>query len=100
GLPLKEAIALPNIYFGGGALLVEEKTNLASMAQQLANFGQAVKPEDLGSKVNGLQLVDGKWTGAADPRSEGNVISVDKKGRQTVIDGNQVKDGAPAASVG
>ncbi|MFN3748286.1 MAG: gamma-glutamyltransferase [Sphingorhabdus sp.] len=100
GLPLKEAIALPNIYFGGGALLVEEKTNLASMARQLANFGQAVKPEDLGSKVNGLQLVDGKWTGAADPRSEGNVISVDKKGRQTVIDGNQVKDGAPAASVG
>lgn len=100
GLPLKEAIALPNIYFGGGALLVEEKTNLASMAQQLANFGQAIKPEDLGSKVNGLQLVDGKWTGAADPRSEGNVISVDKKGRQTVIDGNQVKDGAPAASVG
>lgn len=100
GLPLKEAIALPNIYFGGGALLVEEKTNLASMARQLANFGQAVKPEDLGSKVNGLQLVDGKWTGAADPRSEGNVISVDKEGRQTVIDGNQVKDGAPAASVG
>ena len=100
GLPLKEAIALPNIYFGGGALLVEEKTNLASMAQQLANFGQAIKPEDLGSKVNGLQLVDGKWTGAADPRSEGNVISVDKKGRQTVIDGNQLKDGAPAASVG
>ncbi len=100
GLPLKEAIALPNIYFGGGALLVEEKTDLASMAQQLANFGQAVKPEDLGSKVNGLQLVDGKWTGAADPRSEGNVISVDKKGRQRVIDGNQLKDGAPAASVG
>lgn len=100
GLPLKEAIALPNIYFGGGALLVEEKTDLAAMAQQLANFGQPVKPEDLGSKVNGLQLVGDKWTGAADPRSEGNVIAVDKKGRQTVIDGNQLKDGAPAASVG
>lgn len=100
GLPLKEAIALPNIYFGGGALLVEEKTTLATMAQQLANFGQPVKPEDLGSKVNGLQLIDGQWTGAADPRSEGNVVAVDKKGKQTVIDGNQIKDGAPAASVG
>lgn len=100
GLPLKEAIALPNIYFGGGALLVEEKTALGSMAQQLANFGQPVKPEDLGSKVNGLQLIDGQWTGAADPRSEGNVVAVDKKGMQTVIDGNQIKDGAPAASVG
>lgn len=100
GLPLKEAIALPNLYFGGGALLVEEKTTLAAMAQQLANFGQPVKPEDLGSKVNGLQLIDGQWTGAADPRSEGNVVAVDKKGKQTVIDGNQIKDGAPAASVG
>lgn len=100
GLPLKEAIALPNIYFGGGALLVEENTTLATMVQQLANFGQPVKPEDLGSKVNGLQLIDGQWTGAADPRSEGNVVAVDKKGKQTVIDGNQIKDGAPAASVG
>lgn len=100
GLPLKEAIALPNIYFGGGALLVEENTTLATMAQQLSNFGQPVKPEDLGSKVNGLQLIDGQWTGAADPRSEGNVVAVDKKGKQTVIDGNQIKDGAPAASVG
>lgn len=100
GLPLKEAIALPNIYFGGGALLVEENTTLATMAQQLANFGQPVKLEDLGSKVNGLQLIDGQWTGAADPRSEGNVVAVDKKGKQTVIDGNQIKDGAPAASVG
>lgn len=100
GLPLKEAIALPNIYFGGGALLVEENTTLATMAQQLANFGQPVKPEDLGSKVNGLQLIDGQWTGAADPRSEGNVVAVDKKGKQTVIGGNQIKDGAPAASVG
>lgn len=100
GLPLKDAIALPNIFFGGGALLVEEKTGLADMAQQLANFGQAVMPEDLGSKVNGLQLVGGQWTGAADPRSEGNAVSVDAKGRQTVIDGGALQKGAPAASVG
>ena len=100
GLPLKEAIALPNIYFGGGALLVEEKTSLADMAQALANYGQPVKPEDLGSKVNGLQRVEGQWTGAADPRSEGNVVSVDRQGRQSVIDGSKLQDGAPAASVG
>lgn len=100
GLPLKQAIAMPNIYFGGGALLVEQNTQLADKAQALANFGQPVKPEDLGSKVNGLQLVDGAWTGAADPRSEGSVISVDRKGRQTVIDGGNLQDGAPAASVG
>lgn len=100
GLPLKQAIALPNIYFGGGALLVEQNSALSAMAQPLANFGQAVKPEDLGSKVNGLQRTDGGWTGAADPRSEGNAVSVDPRGRQTIVDGNRLKDGAPAASVG
>lgn len=100
GMPLDQAIALPNIYFGGGALLVEQKTPLADMVPALVKFGQAVKPADLGSKVNGLQRVDGKWTGAADPRSEGNAISVDEKGKQSVIDGANLKNGAPAPSVG
>lgn len=100
GLPLKAAIALPNIYFGGGALLIEQNSGLAGKAQALADFGQPVKPEDLGSKVNGLQLVDGQWTGAADPRSEGNVVSVDQKGQQSVIDGSKLKEDAPTASVG
>lgn len=100
GLPLKEAIALPNIYFGGGSLLVEENTALANALDMIAAFGQQVKPADLGSKVNGVQLVDGKWTGAADPRSEGTAVSVDAKGKQKLIDGDRAKDGAPAASVG
>lgn len=100
GLPLKEAIALPNIYFGGGSLLVEENTALANALDMIAAFGQQVKPADLGSKVNGVQLVDGKWTGAADPRSEGTTVSVDAKGQQKLVDGDRAKDGAPAASVG
>jgi gamma-glutamyltranspeptidase/glutathione hydrolase len=100
GMPLDQAIALPNIYFGGGALLVEQKTPLADMVPALVQFGQAVKPADLGSKVNGLQRVDGKWTGAADPRSEGNAISVDERGKQSVIGGANLKNGAPAPSVG
>ncbi len=100
GLPLKEAIALPNIYFGGGSLLVEENTALANALDMIAAFGQQVKPADLGSKVNGVQLVDGKWTGAADPRSEGTAVSVDVKGQQKLVDGDRAKDGAPAASVG
>lgn len=100
GLPLKEAIALPNIYFGGDSLLVEENTALANALDMIAAFGQQVKPADLGSKVNGVQLVDGKWTGAADPRSEGTAVSVDAKGKQKLIEGDRAKDGAPAASVG
>jgi gamma-glutamyltranspeptidase/glutathione hydrolase len=99
GLPLKEAINLPNIYFGGGALLLEENSSLAEMMDQLAAKGQPAIVADLGSKVNGIQLVNGKWTGAADPRSEGTAVAVDAKGRRTVIDGRPVNNDAPKASV-
>lgn len=99
GLTLKEAIALPNIYFGGGSLLVEEKTPLAEKADALAVFGQPVKPADLGSKVNAIQLVDGQWIGAADPRSEGTAIAVDGKRKLRLIDGGAIEEGAPSASV-
>jgi hypothetical protein len=49
--------------------------------------------------LNGLQRVGDGWAGAADPRSEGTAIAVDAKGRQTLIDGKSLKDGAPSASV-
>lgn len=99
-LPLKQAIALPNIYFGGGALLLEEKTPLADMAAALEGFGQPAKAADLGSKVNGVQRVNGTWTGAADVRSEGTAVSVDKAGKQQLLDGAVAKEGAPVESVG
>jgi gamma-glutamyltranspeptidase / glutathione hydrolase len=84
GLPLDQAIALPNIYFGGGELEVEQGTSLAAMAGELAKFGQNVDAVDLGSKVNGAQLVNGSWTGASDPRSEGTSATIDAKGKITV----------------
>lgn len=71
GLPVDQAIALPNIYFGGGSLQVEGDTYLAAMSEQLAAFGQPVLVSDLGSKVNAAQYQEHGWIGAADPRSEG-----------------------------
>lgn len=100
GLPLSQAIAMPNIYFGGGTLLVEEKTPLADMAETIAKYGQPVRADDLGSKVNGVQSVNGEWTAAVDPRSEGVAISVDADGKQAVVDGHRTKDSAPVDSVG
>jgi gamma-glutamyltranspeptidase / glutathione hydrolase len=97
-LPLDQAIALPNIYFGGGDLQVEQGTVLGSMADVLAAKGQKVRASDLGSKVNGAQLVDGKWIGSSDPRSEGTSASVDAKGRITVKSASVPSD-APTASV-
>jgi gamma-glutamyltranspeptidase/glutathione hydrolase len=98
GLPLDKAIALPNIYFGSGTLLVEEATSLAAMTDQLSAFGQPVKPSDIGSKVNGLQRIGERWTGAADPRAEGTTASVDANGR-IVSKSAQEESGAPTASV-
>jgi gamma-glutamyltranspeptidase / glutathione hydrolase len=72
GLPAKEAIALPNIYFGGEAVLVEGGTSLAAMQGQLAALGRTVVASDLGSKVNAIERTSNGWQGAADPRSEGS----------------------------
>ena len=83
GLPLDQAIALPNIYFGDGQLEVEQDTALAAIAGQISAFGQKVRSEDLGSKVNGAQYLNGSWTGAADPRSEGVSATIDAKGKIT-----------------
>jgi gamma-glutamyltranspeptidase/glutathione hydrolase len=74
GLPLGDAIALPNIYFGGGSILVEQGTPLAAMTGALSAFGQPALARDEGSKVNGVQLIATGWTGAADPRSPGTAL--------------------------
>jgi gamma-glutamyltranspeptidase / glutathione hydrolase len=74
GLPLKDAIAQPNIYFAGEAVQVEQGTSLAAMADKLAGFGRTVLASDLTSKVNGAQMTDTGWVGAADPRSPGNAL--------------------------
>ncbi|MGL5837470.1 MAG: gamma-glutamyltransferase [Sphingorhabdus sp.] len=99
GLPLKDAIALPNIYFGNGSLLVEEDSPLSTKVEALAAYGQPTKASDLGSKVNGLQWTGSGWSAAADPRSEGTAIAVDAKGKRILIDGSVLEKSAPSASV-
>jgi gamma-glutamyltranspeptidase / glutathione hydrolase len=71
GLTAQEAIALPNIYFGGDAVLVEAGTSLDALRPALAGLGRVVVASDLGSKVNAIERTANGWRGAADPRSEG-----------------------------
>ena len=71
GYPLEEAIALPNIFFGGDGLIVEQGTPLAALAPEIEAFGQPVVVGDLLSKVNAARWTEEGWEGAADPRSEG-----------------------------
>ena len=74
GLPAAEAIALPNIYFGGDSTLVEKGTYLAAMQAKMSRHNGLVTATDLGSKVNAAEYVNGAWRGSADPRSEGNAL--------------------------
>ena len=85
GLPLDQAIALPNIYFDDGQLELEQDTPLAAIADQISAFGQKAILTDLGSKVNGAQFLNGTWTGAADPRSQGTAAIIDAKGKVKII---------------
>lgn len=98
GLPLDQAIALPNIYFGSGELQVEEDSALVPMVETLSAYGQKVRAADLGSKVNGAQWGPGGWTGASDPRSEGTSATLDDKGKVTVT-ASKKAPAAPTASV-
>ena len=71
GLSAQDAIALPNIYFGGDAVLIEKGTSLDAMRDRIAALGRTVVSSDLGSKLNAVERTPTGWRGAADPRSEG-----------------------------
>ena len=75
GLPVDQAVAAPNIYFGGDGILVEAKTPLAAIAGPLAGFGRPVVQWDSSGKLNAAAKVGDKWQGAADPRSEGTAAT-------------------------
>ena len=73
--PIGEAIALPNIFLSGDAILLEDDTPLAAMAPVLAKLGQTVSTAKLSSKVNGVERDATGWHGGADPRSEGVALA-------------------------
>src|SRR3546814_9839561 len=59
GLPVDQAIALPNIFLSGNALLVEKGTSLDAMRDRLTALGHIVTPAELGSQVNAVERRDG-----------------------------------------
>ena len=71
GLPVQDAIALPNIYFSNTATLVEQGTFLSEMSSALARIDGLVVSSQLPSKVNAAQRTPTGWRGAADPRVDG-----------------------------
>lgn len=70
-LSAADAMALPNLYFGGRGLMIEENAAGGALAPAIARLGQPVEAVDLGSKLTALELTPQGWRGAADPRSVG-----------------------------
>ncbi|MEO9601619.1 gamma-glutamyltransferase [Parasphingorhabdus sp.] len=75
GLSLEDAMALPNIYFGGSGVLIEKGSNLEALQVDLSRFGHIVVTSGLPSKLAGAQKTDKGWVGAVDPRSTGQAVS-------------------------
>jgi gamma-glutamyltranspeptidase/glutathione hydrolase len=78
GLPAGQALALPVLVApAGDTIFLERGTYLADMAPQLKALGHS-KIEFSGPdtfKANAIEWRDGRWVGAADPRSEGSAIA-------------------------
>lgn len=77
GLPVQQAVDLPNFgHFNGGALIVERGALTAAQLADLRGRGHNVVETDLTSGLQVLMRVDGEqggWAGGADPRREGVV---------------------------
>jgi len=56
-------------------VFVERGTSLEAMAPALQALGHTVQPRDPSFKANAIEWKDGRWVGAADPRSEGGAVS-------------------------
>jgi gamma-glutamyltranspeptidase/glutathione hydrolase len=75
-LSAQQAIALPVLLAPGiDTVYVERGTYLEAMIPQLEKLGHQVKPIPPGYKANAIEWVNGRWAGAADPRSEGAAVS-------------------------
>jgi gamma-glutamyltranspeptidase/glutathione hydrolase len=72
GLSARDSIAHGLLFFNGDGLVVEQGTTLEAMKGPLEALGHRVSVSRLGLKANAAErLPDGRWIGAADPRSPG-----------------------------
>ncbi|MGV3769859.1 MAG: gamma-glutamyltransferase [Sphingobium phenoxybenzoativorans] len=72
GISAQDSIAMGLIFFNKDGLVLEQGTNLEPMKPALEKLGHTVSVAKMGLKANAAErLPDGKWIGAADPRSPG-----------------------------
>lgn len=72
GLSAQESIALGLTFFDANGLVLEQGTALEKMKAPLEAWGHKVTVAPMGLKANAAERgADGRWRGAADPRSPG-----------------------------
>ena len=74
-LTAQQAIALPVLYAPDDTVFLEKGTSAEGMAPALTTLGHKVQIRRPGFKANAIEWRDGRWQGAADPRSEGAAIA-------------------------
>jgi gamma-glutamyltranspeptidase/glutathione hydrolase len=74
-LTAQQAIALPVLFAPGDTVFVERGSSHEAMIPALRALGHSkVEPREPGFKANAIEWVNGRWVGAADPRSEGVAV--------------------------
>jgi gamma-glutamyltranspeptidase/glutathione hydrolase len=79
----QDAIGLGLLYAPADAAVAEQGTQLDAMVPALQAMGHRVQVAPLGLKANAIERVNGRWVGAADPRSEG--VGMSETGEVTQI---------------
>jgi len=86
-LSAQDAISMGLVYAPGKTATVEQGTELEALLPALQALGETAQVGPLGLKANAVEFADGRWRGAADPRSEG--VAMDTEGHVTVIERRQ-----------
>jgi len=72
GQSAQDSIAMGLLFFDKDGLVIEPGTNLEPLKEPLETLGHKVGVAKMGLKANAAErLPDGRWVGAADPRSPG-----------------------------
>ncbi|KPF65932.1 gamma-glutamyltranspeptidase, partial [alpha proteobacterium AAP81b] len=74
GLPVQDAIALPQLFAIDNRLAVEKGSKLEALIPALQALGHTPVAATLPLKLNGVERTATGWRGGADPRSEGQVL--------------------------
>ena len=70
----QQAIALPGMYSPGDTMSFEEGHPILAHRAELEALGHTVTTREMPFKANAVAFENGRWTGAADPRSEGAAV--------------------------